>query len=185
MRVQEHIKLTTAAAILALPWLKQDAWIPLASGVLIDVDHYVWHAATHRTLSLRAALRYYTQPDPPQLPQQRLLHHPLVLAILLVIAMRTRSRILWLVLVGMTFHVSLDVIHGTQMHALKQTLGEQAKETCSTCGEHCVDLQLHTRHVARNLLDKYNPDHYVMLCPQCHEKAHLEPTRNVRYAKVE
>jgi hypothetical protein len=144
--------------------------------VLIDVDHYVWHAATHKTLSLRAALRYYTQPDPPQLPQQRLLHHPLVLAFVLALAIRTRSRTLCFVLAGMVFHVSLDVIHRTQMRALKQTLCAEARETCPTCGEHSGALQLHTCHVARNLLDKYNPDHYVVLCPPCHQKAHQQPT---------
>lgn len=173
MRVQEHVKLSSTAALLALPWLKQDVWIPLAASVLIDVDHYLWHAATQHSLSLRAALRYYKQADPPQIPQQRLLHHPFVLALLLIIAARTRSRTLWLILAGLTFHVSLDVIHKTQMSSLKQSLSEQAQATCPVCGEHCGALQLHTVHTARNIIDKYNPAHYVMLCPQCHEKAHL------------
>src|SRR5436305_9527447 len=86
MRVQEHIKLSTAAAVVALPWLKQDVWIPLVASIGIDVDHYLWHALTHRTLSLRAALRYFRQADPPQLPEARLLHHPLILGLLLCIA---------------------------------------------------------------------------------------------------
>src|SRR5574337_347644 len=116
MRVQEHVKISTAAAILALPWLKKDAWIPLAASVLIDVDHYLWHAVTRRTPSLRAAVRYFGQADPPQLPEARLLHHPLVLGLLLVLALRTRSRLLWLILVCLLFHVSLDAIHVTQMH---------------------------------------------------------------------
>jgi hypothetical protein len=175
MRVQEHIKLSTAAAALALPWLKQDVWIPLAASVLIDVDHYLWYSATRRSLNLRAAMRYFGQADPPQIPQQRLLHHPLVLSLLLVIAARTRSRTLWLMLVGLTFHVSLDVIHKTQMSSLKQSLSEQAQATCSTCGEPCEVLQLHTIHTARNIFAKYKPAYYVVLCPQCHEQAHLTP----------
>ena len=69
MRVQEHAKISAAATIVALPWLKKDVWIPLASSVLIDADHYLWHAMIHRTLSLRAAVRYFGQADPPQLPQ--------------------------------------------------------------------------------------------------------------------
>ncbi len=173
MRVQEHVKLSTAAALLALPWLKQDVWIPLAASILIDVDHYLWHAATRRTVSLRAAMRYFGQADPPQIPQQRLLHHPLVLALLLMLAIRTHSRRLWLMLAGLTFHVSLDVIHKTQMSSLKQTLSESAQAACPACGEHCDALQLHTIHVARTIFDKYNPAHYMVLCPQCHEKAHL------------
>ena len=49
MRVQEHIKLSGAAALVTLPWLKQDVWIPFVASIGIDVDHYLWHAVTHRT----------------------------------------------------------------------------------------------------------------------------------------
>ncbi len=172
MRVQEHVKISTVAAVIALPWLKKDVWIPLAASVLIDVDHYLWYAVTRRTLSLRAAVRYFGQADPPQLPQARLLHHPIVLSLLLVLALRTRSRILWLMLAGLLFHVSLDAIHVTQMNRLKWSLSEQAHSVCSECGQHVATLQLHTVHFARNILDRYNPQHFVVLCPACHEKAH-------------
>jgi hypothetical protein len=172
MRVQEHVKISTAAAVIALPWLKKDAWIPLAASVLIDVDHYLWHAVAYRTLSLRAAVRYFGQADPPQLPQARLLHHPVVLGLLLILALRTRSRILWLILAGLLFHVSLDAIHVTQMNHLKWSLSEQAHSVCPECGQHVPALQLHTVHFARNLLDRYNPQHFIVLCPECHEKAH-------------
>jgi len=47
MRVQEHIKLSGAAALVALPWLKQDVWIPFVASIGIDIDHYLWHAVTH------------------------------------------------------------------------------------------------------------------------------------------
>ena len=172
MRVQEHVKLSTAAAIAALPWLKKDVCIPLAASILIDVDHYLWHAVTHRTLSLKAAGQYFLQADPPRLAQQRLLHHPMILGALLVVAALTRSRILWLILSGFLFHVSLDTFHVTQMNYLKRTLSEQANFTCSACGQHFEGLQLHTTHVARNILDRYNPRHFVVLCSACHERAH-------------
>ncbi len=172
MRVQEHVKLSAAAAIVALPWLKKDVWIPLASSVLIDADHYLWHAVTHRTLSLQVAVRYFEQANPPQLPQARLLHHPIVLGCLLVVAASTRSRILWLILAGLLFHVSLDLVHVTQMNRLKRTLSERAKYICPECGKHYKPLQLHTVHFAGNLFDRYNPRHFIVLCPACHEKAH-------------
>jgi hypothetical protein len=172
MRVQEHIKLSTLAATATLPWLKQDALIPLVASIAIDIDHYLWHAVTHRTLSLRAAVRYFGQADPPQLPQQRLLHHPLVLGALLVLAVKLRSRLLLLILSGLVFHVSLDAIHVTQMRHLKRSLSQQAEGRCTACGRQEEALQLHTVHVARNLLDRYNPRHYVVLCPDCHKKAH-------------
>ena len=172
MRVQEHLKLSTLAATVALPWMGKDVWIPLTASVLIDVDHYIWHAVTYRTLSLRAAIQYFGQADPPKRQAARLLHHPLVLGTLLLIALRTRSRFLWLVLAGLLFHVSLDVVHATQMQSLKQSLSEEANGFCPECGEECEPLQLHTVYFSPNLLDRYNQKYFVVLCPTCHERAH-------------
>ena len=172
MRVQEHVKISTAAALLALPWLKTEVWIPFAASILIDVDHYLWYAITHRTLSLRAAVRYFGQANPPGRAATRFLHHPLVLGSLLFLAVRMRSRILALVLAGLLFHVSLDVIHTRQMSYLKQTLSEQAHYQCQECGKQFDELELHTMRFARNVIDRYNPQHFVVLCPSCHEQAH-------------
>ena len=172
MRVQEHVKLSTLAAAVALPWLGKDVVIPLVASVLIDVDHYLWHAVTYRTLNLRTAIQYFGQADPPQRKEARLLHHPLVLSMLLLITLRTRSRILWLILVGLLFHVSLDVVHATQMKSLKQSLSESSNGTCPQCGEECDRLQLHTVYFSPCVLDRYNRTHFVVLCPRCHERAH-------------
>lgn len=172
MRVQEHIKLSSAAAVAALPWLKKDVWIPLAASVLIDVDHYLWHAVTHHTLSLRAAIEYFGQADPPQLQMARLLHHPIVLGTLLFIALRARSRVLALILAGLLFHVSLDVMHATQMKSLKRSLSAKAVGLCPECGQACEALQLHTAHIPANILDRYNQRNFVVMCPTCHERAH-------------
>ncbi len=172
MRVQDHLKLSAAATAIALPWLKQDAWIPFVSSILIDVDHYLWHAIAHRTLSLRAALRYYHQANPQPQPLARSFHHPLFLGLLLFLGARTGSKWLWLILSGLLFHVSLDTIHGSQMRRLNRTLHEQAHETCTVCGQRCEKLEIHTLRHSRNIFDRYNPEHYVALCPSCHVKAH-------------
>ena len=101
MRVQEHIKLSTAAAVVTFPWLKQDVWIPLLASIGIDVDHFIWHAITHRTLSLRAAVRYFGQANPSQPPQAKFLHQPVVLGSLFFLALRLSSRLLFFILAGM------------------------------------------------------------------------------------
>jgi hypothetical protein len=172
MRVQEHIKLSTAAAVVVSPWLKQDVWIPLLASIGIDVDHYIWHAITHRTLSLRAAVRFFGQADPPQPPQAKFLHQPVVLGSLFFIALRLRSRLLFLILAGMLFHVSLDVLHISLIRRLRRSLSQQAQYRCPECGKAEPALQLHTLHVTNNLLERYAPGHFVVLCPDCHEKAH-------------
>ncbi|HLX55587.1 MAG TPA: hypothetical protein VKR83_01040 [Ktedonobacteraceae bacterium] len=172
MRIQEHVKLSTAAAVAVLPWLRQDVWIPLAASIGIDIDHYLWHAVTQRTLSLRAAVRYFGQADPPRSPQAKFLHQPVVLGTLLFIALRLRSRLLFLILGGLLFHVSLDVIHISQMSWLKKSLSQQAKGCCPACGRAQAALQLHTVHYAGNVLERYAPRNFVVLCPECHEKIH-------------
>ncbi len=172
MQVQEHLKLSTAAALITAPWLKKDIWIPFTASLLIDMDHYLWHAVAYRTLSLRAAIRYFGQADPPQLPRARLLHHPLVLGALLFLAIRLRSRVLALILAGLLFHVSIDVFHVSKMNALKSSLRKQADNVCLECGQHYDVLQLHTLHFSKNFLARYDPDYFVVLCPDCHERAH-------------
>jgi hypothetical protein len=107
----------------------------------------------------------------------RLLHQPLILGCLLFLAIRLHSRILGLILAGLLFHVSLDVIHMRQMSYLHRTLSERTHSRCQECGEQFDELELHTVHTSRNLLDRYNPEHFVMLCPACHERAHASGQR--------
>jgi predicted nucleic-acid-binding Zn-ribbon protein len=172
MQTKEHVKLSAAAAALALPWIKKDIWIPFSASILIDVDHYIWYAVTHRSLSLKEALRFFNQADPPQTQAMKFLHQPLTLGLLLFLAIRLRSRTLALILAGFLFHVSLDVIHVTQMSNLKRTLGDNVQHICPECGKEERPLQLHTKHYASNILDKYNPEYFVVLCGDCHAKLH-------------
>ncbi len=172
MRPQEHMQLSAIAAAAVWPWLKKDVWIPFTASILIDADHYIWHAITQRTLSLRAAVRYYQQSNPPQLPDQRLLHQPLVLGLLLFLAVRTRSRLLGLILAGLVFHVCLDRYHNNQMRTLKYTLKEQADFTCQECGFKVDELEVHTIRVPKLILARYQLRNFVVLCPTCHYAAH-------------
>jgi len=172
MRIQEHLKLSTAVSLVAMPFLKKDTWIPFIASIGIDVDHYLWYAVTHRSLRLREAVRFFQQADPPQTAVMKLFHQPLFLGLLLFLGIRFRSRFLLLVLAGLLFHVGLDILHNTQMGTLKQTLSEQAMYSCPECGCPEEKLQLHTVRVTNNLLERYHPKYFVVLCPACHERAH-------------
>lgn len=174
MRPQEHVKLSMVTAAVVWPWLKKDVWIPFTASILIDSDHYLWHAITQRTLSVRAAVRYYRQANPPQLPQMRLLHQPLVLGLILFLAVRTRSRLLALVLAGLLFHVGLDRYHNARMRALRRDLCEQPGRRCPACGQEQAALELHTLRRPRNILDHYKASNFVGLCPACHREAHRQ-----------
>jgi hypothetical protein len=99
-------------------------------------------------------MQYFGQADPPQYQEMRLLHHPIILGILLLIALRTRSRFLLLILAGLLFHVSLDIVHVTQMKSLKQSLSEKANDICPECGEEGKALQLHTVHFSPIIVDR-------------------------------
>ncbi|HEY1350920.1 MAG TPA: hypothetical protein VGF67_14965 [Ktedonobacteraceae bacterium] len=172
MRPQEHVKLSLITAAMVWPWLKKDVWIPLTASIFIDADHYLWHAITQRTLSVRAAVRYYRQANPPQLPQMRLLHQPLVLGLLLFLAVRTRSRLLGLILAGLLFHVGLDRYHQARMRALRRDLCEGDNRLCPACGQEQAVLELHTLRRPQNVLDHYRVRNFVGLCPACHREAH-------------
>ncbi|HEX7737992.1 MAG TPA: hypothetical protein VF458_24315 [Ktedonobacteraceae bacterium] len=172
MRIQNHVQLSALAAAAAWPWLKKDVWIPFTASILIDADHYIWYAITHRTLSLRATLHYYQRSNPPQFAEQRLLHQPLVLGLLLFLAVRTRSRLLSLILAGLLFHVGLDHYHKYQMRTLKRTLNEQAHFTCPQCGQQFPELELHTIHTPKLVFKHYQPQNFLVLCPTCHHTTH-------------
>jgi hypothetical protein len=77
-----------------------------------------------------------------------------------------------LILAGLIFHVSLDVVHVTQLQSLKQSLSEEANGICPKCGEQCEALQLHTVYFSPSMLNRYKAENFVVLCPTCHEKAH-------------
>jgi hypothetical protein len=179
MRLEEHLALSTAAALVALPWLKEEIWLPYAASILIDVDHYVAYAMTQHRLDPRAALRYLKRPLPGRRRLPKPFHHPLLLLLLTGLALCTRSRRLWLLLAGMLFHISLDAFNNGEVRRIQRSLQQEANGHCPQCGQPCHWLELHAVAPTRTLLTRYRRTRYVVLCPACHHAAHGRSTAQV------
>lgn len=145
MRLEEHVAFSTAAALVALPWLKEEIWLPYTASILIDVDHYLEFVAARRRLSLREALRYLRTPHRQRGPLPKPLHHPLTLSALAALAALTRQRWLWLVLAGMLFHVSLDACNNELVRGIQRQLQREAAGRCPGCARQVSRLELHAR----------------------------------------
>ncbi|WP_052890554.1 hypothetical protein [Thermogemmatispora carboxidivorans] len=174
MRLEEHVAFSTAAALVALPWLKEEIWLPYTASILIDVDHYLEFVAARRRLSLREALRYLRTPHRQRGPLPKPLHHPLTLSALAALAALTRQRWLWLVLAGMLFHVSLDACNNELVRGIQRQLQREAAGRCPGCARQVSRLELHARRPLRSLLARYQRANYVVLCPECHRLVHQQ-----------
>lgn len=175
MRVRDHLLLSTGAAILLSPFLRGKALIPLASSILIDVDHYLWFVAKKRRVGLNEAVRYYSGANPPQHMGTRLLHFPPLLVALFLLG--RRSRVARLALMGMAFHIGLDAFHVARMAAARSGALRRDQYTCQRCGAIAPDMVAHLwRQPA--VLPSYSPDCLTSLCQSCHETVHAQGQAN-------
>src|SRR5262249_2220308 len=62
--------------MLLYPRLRGAVLAPWAVCILLDVDHYLWFCVHERTLSLKKAVRFFNQAQPPQHAGTRALTHP-------------------------------------------------------------------------------------------------------------
>lgn len=177
MRVGDHTLLSMAGAVLLYPRLRRKVLVPLAASVLIDVDHYLYYCAHERSLDPRKAVRFFNQTQPPQHSGTRALHHPAVLLLLFLLS--TRFRWIGLLLLGMGFHVGLDVYHGTRMRAARRSALRRDENTCQHCGARTPDVVAHQFYQPR-VLPSYRPDYLISLCGACHELAHARGMAYIR-----
>jgi hypothetical protein len=169
MRVRDHVALASGVAALLYPRFGAPVAVPWAASIFIDVDHYLWFLARHRSLDLVAAVRLYNQADAPQHPATRPFHHPAALSLMLLVSRRRRAAVL--PLMGVAFHVGLDVYHRTRTGDAKAAALARDRFTCQVCGAQTADV---VAHVWRQppILPSYRLDHFVTVCGPCHEAAH-------------
>lgn len=175
MRVRDHVLLSTGAAVLLAPWLRGKTLIPLASSILIDVDHYIWFCVRTRKLNPREAIQYYTGAKPAQHAGTRLLHYPPILALLFLLG--RRSRLARLALMGMAFHIGIDAFHVARMAAARNRALQRDLYTCQRCGAIAPDMVAHQWRQPF-LLPSYSPDNLTSLCENCHETVHAQGQAN-------
>jgi hypothetical protein len=169
MRVRDHVALASGAAALFYPRLGASAAVPWAASIFIDVDHYLWFLARHRSLDPVAAVRLYNDADAPQHRATRPFHHPAALSLMVLVGMRKRAAVL--PLMGVAFHVGLDVYHRTRTAEAKAAALARDSFTCQVCGAQTADVVAHVWRQPR-VLPSYRLDHFVTVCGPCHRAAH-------------
>jgi hypothetical protein len=169
MRVRDHIAFASGAAALLYPRLRASVAGPWAASIFIDVDHYLWFLAHHRSLNPVAAVRLYNQAEAPQHSATRPFHHPAALLLMLLVS--RRARVAALPLMGVAFHVSLDVYHRARTAEAKAAALARDRFTCQVCGAQTEDVVAHLWRQPR-ILPSYRLEHFVAVCGPCHEAAH-------------
>jgi hypothetical protein len=169
MRVRDHVALASGAAALLYPRLGASVAVPWAASIFIDVDHYLWFLARHRSLNPVAAVRLYNQADAPQHPATRPFHHPAALSLMALVSRRHRAALL--PLMGVASHLGLDVYHRTRTAEAKTAALARDRFTCQVCGAQTADVVAHLWRQPR-ILPSYRLDHFVTVCGPCHQAAH-------------
>jgi len=182
VRVRDHMLLSTGSATLLYPWLRRRVLVPWAASMLIDADHYLWFCLHKRTWNPMGAMRFFNQAEPPQHIGTRLFHHPGTLLLTLLLGVRYR----WAVLIGLglAFHTSLDTYHETRLNRLRPAVLRRDRHTCQQCGARGPGVVAHLAHQPK-LLPSYRLEHFVSLCPRCHEQAHtVAPSHGPRSSAI-
>jgi hypothetical protein len=169
VRVRDHILISTAAAVLAAPFIGRGALSLWAGGVLIDADHYAWFCLQERRLSLPAAVHFFNQADAPHHSATRALHAPAALLSVLLLGLRQRR--LLPVALGMGLHVALDAHHRARMDRARSAALVRDGYSCQVCGTAAAPVNAHIWRQPR-LLPSYRAQNLITLCGQCHEAAH-------------
>lgn len=173
MRVRDHVVISTAGAALLSPWLGSKVLPAWAASILIDVDHYAWFAIRRRRIDLMDAVRYFNGSNPATHRATRVLHSPLVLLAILVVAFRRPKHVLP-VFLGMALHAALDYGHDAQMSRARAAAVTRTESRCERCGTPAQPVGTHLWRQPP-LLPSYDPRNLLVLCAACHRNEHARP----------
>jgi hypothetical protein len=186
MHSRTHLWTSALAGLLAYPRRPAQALLVVATGVLVDVDHFVLYALRSGDWSLRGALRYNQYRNKPRGPRDQrprygslrsVVHHPLAVLGLVLLAKPVPA--LRPVALGFGLHMLLDWAHIPGEWLLFQQVGWR----CELCGGNerlRLRLIVHPTDGGRN-----RPDNRVVLCRRCDYAASLSypqypPPRELR-----
>jgi hypothetical protein len=180
VRVRDHLALSTAGAALLYPLVGRRVVAAWAASILIDADHYLWFCWRQGSLSPLAALSYFDQPDAPQPQETRILHSPLAISLVLLLAAGRKSAVP--VAVGMAVHAAMDAFHEARLDRSRSAALRRDEFTCQACGARGPQVVAHLDRQPR-LLPAYGAENLVTLCPSCHKAAHAHALpRVIRFA---
>jgi hypothetical protein len=169
MRVRDHIALSTATAAIVRPWLGRGVLGLWAGSVLIDADHYLWFSMRQGRANPLAAMRFFSDANPPQHPATRALHTPVALAAFALLGVRQPR--LRPIALGMGLHVALDAHHEARMNQARVAALRRDRFSCRACGTRAAHVGTHLSHQPW-LLPSYRTENLISLCGSCHRTAH-------------
>jgi hypothetical protein len=168
MRVRDHVLLATAGAAVLYPRLRRGILVSWLASIFIDTDHYLWFCWRRRSLDPVAAIQEFNEAHPPHGADTRYFHGP---AVLLLLPLVVRWRVAALMLLGVIFHLSLDIFHEVRLADARAAALRRDRFTCQACGVRGPEVETHLWSQPR-LLPSYRVEYLVSLCETCHEAAH-------------
>jgi hypothetical protein len=176
VRVRDHVVLSTASSVMLGRRRGRRAIAFWAAAIGVDVDHYVWFCLRRRRLNPLAAARFFNQPEAPQHARTRLLHQPLALLAIALLAVRRRGA--REVAMGMAMHIVLDLNHERRMHQARIDALQRDAFTCRRCGASGSEIGTHLWRQPW-FLPSYRAHNLVALCNRCHNDVHASVLRGV------
>ncbi len=185
MQPVSHVVLSTTAALLWKRYRGRFPWAWWLASILMDADHYLWYGTHTGRWDIREAWYGSRDEELRQKHGHMPLHRwPLLLG--LVVAGRKVpliKDIAW----GLAFHKGLDEISRRwpkvaysyrrwRYERMWSLVAKRAGYRCEHCGTGKSRLELHHR-VPEFLGGRFEPDNLVLLCQDCHDRAHARPPR--------
>lgn len=172
MKIRTHIATGVLGGALMVPVSGRGALAFCCAAAFADLDLYAYHVVRHRSLSLRAAARYYSTLAGRRERPFKALHHPAVL--LGVFSAGRRYSMLRGLALGLSLHAALDG-WGKWRHAgLVRTLRARSGGACELCGRYRSPIARMEPLRIDPASARHTPEAWLLVCRPCNDRRHAD-----------